>query len=214
MNWFIKIDERQFAREMARAFFDRLKAVLNRSYAEAVRARVKPEVARRVKAEPEYASLTSGQLRGELGVVDGAGVVEDMIEGLVTAPGGLEVVVDGPRLAGEKIDCTILASVLRDDYSEVLGRASASFTSKRGEVPWLRWLLLGGKSVILSDYVYLGKKPMKQSRTGMGIMTRSAFGWGLKDWGGSPSDNWLVRALSTINKVMADILQDELVRRF
>lgn len=213
MNWYIRIDESQFAQEMARAFYDRLRAVLTPAYQEAVRARLAPEVEARVKKEPEYPELVGGRLRGELGVVDGAAAVADLVKGLTTPPGGLTVEIDGPRLLGEKIDCSVFAHILREDYSEVLGVASARFNARGGPVPWLEWLLLGGRSVIISDHLYLGGN-RKGSRTGMGIMRRSPRGWGLQTWGGSPADNWLTRALAAFHKVMADVLADELVRRF
>jgi hypothetical protein len=77
-----------------------------------------------------------------------------------------------------------------------------------------------GDRVVVGQYGFLPANKMTArsvaafSRTGLGIMRQANHGWSVPpEFSGTPGDNWFTRALAAIERVMADILVDELRRR-
>lgn len=211
----LQIDAKALAVESARALANQLGKIFGGGYVQAVRILIAAQVTTRVKASPEYQSLlTDNELRSHFGLVNAAPLVDAIIDGLVRPPNGLDITVDGPRVSGDRVEGSVTASILRTDFSEVLRLAEASFPSRGGPVNWLQWLLLEGDSVLVAGYNYLpGKR--KSSRTGTGIMVRSSKkAWKVPMHTGTATDNWLTRSLTLFDRVMTDIMWQELLRRF
>jgi len=105
--------------------------------------------------------------------------------------------------------------ILRDDYSDLLSLAEATFqyTSFTGSgiLPWLRWLLLDGGSPVIGGFDF-APLPSIFSRTGGGIMTPGG-NWNIPaNLAGTSNNNILTRALTNIQKDLESIIKQELQR--
>lgn len=145
-----------------------------------------------VRNAPEAASLLTGPLRHELGVVSPDRAVE-----MVAAAVGASVVVDAPRakVAGRSLVASLVVRVLREDLGDVVPAMNAlRFYSRGGEVDWLRWLLASGTTIAVAGFRYV-PVVSGRSRTGLGLMATGG-NWSVpRGEAGVPGDNWLSRAL-------------------
>ncbi len=172
---------------------------------------------------PEADDLIRGFMRTEFGLVDPATNVANIIKAIISAakvkPANFRY-VGKPELAGK-----ITIEVLRDDLREVLGLSDASFTSEgkfAGEVEWLRWLLLGGTSVVLAGFhVHHSPVNTQYSRTGGdalmfpgGNYSVTGSGFVPPQFAGTAGDNWLTRALEKINLYLEPLVEAEFRRAF
>jgi hypothetical protein len=164
---------------------------------------VRRMVKQRLVSSREYDEMasTGGKLRGELGVVDGQGSMDAIIETWVN---GIEVIVksgSAPNLL------LIDIGMIQQDYSDVLGLSAASYTYQsqgrllRGQnitIPWLEWLLLKGPTKIVRQYRFYGRTGL--GRTGLGIMVAKGS-WNVPaEYSGTSENNFATRALAK-NKI-------------
>lgn len=171
--------------------------------------KIKPTIRDLIKAEPEYGSLISGQLKYELGVPD-ASIVDQIVEIWVN---NVNVVNNPIKISGNKLVGGFRIEMIEGDYSDVLSSAGATITdSNTGSlVPWLEWLLLRGGKILVKDYeVQMGPNP--RSRTGMAIMVSSKQDYRIPTkFVGIESNNWVYRAISKLDDTtIQNIMQSEL----
>jgi hypothetical protein len=166
----------------------------------------------KIKAEPEYDALLNGQLRLEFGIPNPTTMV-DVIIGMWAN----NIVVNQTPFRKTKsgISGSFSINMIKDDFSDVLAFTSASTvydTSSGAELPWLQWLLLDGSKILVRNhYVKIG--PNRNSRTGMAVMAESkSQNWRVpSEYAGTKNNNWVTRALSTINNEISDIIEKEIV---
>lgn len=169
--------------------------------------KIKAAITDSLRREPEYFSLTQGELRLEFGIPD-AGAVDTVINQLVntlvvnTQP----LAVTGRGLSGG-ISFTMMSS---DTLGDVIYDPAAQVTDEaRGyTLPWLSWLLLKGNTAIVKAYsVKLGSYPTS-SRTGGAIMVESQSDWRVPtNFAGSSQSNWTTRAVDAAESSILEILQ-------
>ena len=98
----------------------------------------------------------------------------------------------------------------------MLSLPQASYVSESSGllVEWLRWLLLEGNAVLVKDYFFLNKSGIDKSRTGLGIMVeKRSRNWSIPPrFAGTSGDNFATRALSDIDKVIDDIVRQEITK--
>jgi hypothetical protein len=165
----------------------------------------------KIKASPEYISLTSGQLKGELGVVNARAAVADMIKAISEAA---QIIVNPVTVRAGEVTGGLECFVLRERLEEVLGTPLASFTSEGGfEIPWAEWLLTRGPQIIVFDFVFKAGRSSR-SRTGLGLMATGG-GWRVPpEFSGTYEDNWLTRALDGVEEEIGKYIIDQLKYRF
>lgn len=157
-----------------------------------------------IKNEPEYASLISGKLRGEFGLADSASRVDSILSSIENS---LIVQFKSPSISGGQIKGGIKLQMIKSNFSDLLSLSEASFTTEKGaSLNWLKWLLIEGDNVIVSDHRFIAG-PYPTSRTGMGIMNEfnGAFWRVPPEFAGNINNNWITRA---INKVSGNISQE------
>lgn len=156
-------------------------------------------------SSPEYFSLTAGSLMGIFGLPDGE-VVRSIVENVAN---NTKVFSKGGAFN---------IQVSQDDLSDILGLSGATFTSENDyDVPWLKWLLTAGDSIVIADYRVNQTiaAVLEVSRTGLAIMTKSNKGFRVPpEYSGTESNNWITRSLDSINDDIARIIEREITRRF
>lgn len=163
-----------------------------------------------IVSQPEYDSLVSGQLRLELGVPDAALRIEDLINIWIN---NAVVEYKSPKISNNKIKSSFSIKMIKTNFDDVLNLDVANIESDVASsgVPWLRWLLLDGTTVVVDDYeVYFG--PNNRSRTGYAIMRASSDrGWSVpQQYAGTLSDNWITRGIESSKTDIQKLLEKAL----
>lgn len=199
-----------FQNAVFRCLGEHLTATIDRATPSIVSG-VRDEVKKVLESSVAYASLNTGDLWHIMGLEAPSKATQAIVDAVVNS---VTLTNLGVRVAGSDLRGGLRITVLKADYSEVLGLKESSFSSENGHrVPWLDWLLTGGTKELISDYTYLGKPLPDYSRTGIGIMVRSRRGWSMpSEWAGTSADNWITRGLETLEPAMALILQSAIER--
>lgn len=144
-----------------------------------------------IKAQPEYASLKSGELRNRFGIQSAAQVDE-----VLTALGDIDAKIDKARISGDEITAQITINMIKSDFA-TLGGGAGTFVSEGGSlVDWLSWLLYEGNNSVVIGYKYKPKVSPK-SRTGKGIMVKGEGNIFRvpPEFAGTADDNWITRGV-------------------
>ncbi len=144
-----------------------------------------------IKAQPEYSSLKSGELRNRFGIKSAAQVDE-----VLAALDDIDVKVDKARVSGGEITAEITVNMIKSDFAS-LGIAAGSYVSEGGsQIDWLNWLLYEGNNSVVIGYKY---KPVvsPKSRTGKGIMIKGEGNIFRvpPEFAGTADDNWITRGV-------------------
>lgn len=158
--------------------------------------------------EPEYGSLISGQLRKEFGI-DNTSNVDIAVDNMINS---VEFFINSIKINGSKLNGGIELRIIPKDLSGIIDDSSAFVVdNERGySLPWLEWLLTKGGEIIVRNFeVQYGSNP--RSRSGDAIMISSGSNWRVPaQFSGTIRNNWVTRALSTIEKKIIQIIEDEL----
>lgn len=171
---------------------------------------VKRNMFQSITSQPEWISIRQGELRVELGLLDGETRLLKI----------LEVWIDSVKINFKKFKnysrgllggIEILA--VNSDYSDVLSLAEANFLTEKGEIlPWLNWILTAGTNILVADYeIRFG---VNVGRTGNGYMILGG-GWGISpQFAGTPNDNFITRAInnmwSTVSNEIISIIESKI----
>lgn len=171
---------------------------------------IKDIVATALRAEPEYQSLISGQLRLEMGIAE-TGNVDIIIDKLVNT---LEITYNPVVYRGKSLSGGFTLTMMKsDDLGGVIADEAAFVTDGlRGySLPWLEWLLLRGNNTIVNNYsVRFGAN--NKSRTGSAIMVSSSSGWRVPpQFVGTAQSNWTTRAISACEDSIVKTIEQAVI---
>jgi len=163
-----------------------------------------------IQASQEYNSISDGDLKHELGLVDGKQRLDNIIDiakntiHIQKSP----VIITKRGLSGK---LSILGVPL--GYSDLLGSSDATLSTKKYDLPWLDWMLNLGDKIIVRDYFFDLEKTSK-SRTGLGIMRgASGSGWRVPpQYSGTIDDNFITRSIDSMLPELGKFIQVELAR--
>lgn len=160
----------------------------------------------------EYDALVNGTLGYELGPVDPAGRMHEIMNIMEKS-----IRVDFTRfgLRGTKITGGLELNAFQADFEDILASpAAVQMTEKEQYLPWLEWLIIRGDKVIIKDYRFrLGR--YRSSRTGGGLMFHKDGGlWRVPpEYSGTKSNNWFTRAIEDSLVFIENLISDSIVRR-
>jgi len=160
--------------------------------------------------QPEYQSLISGKLRKELGIPNGSrvnSIIDKWIETI--SIDSTKLVIQNNQIFGK-----FSISMVKEDYADVLSMSESTIIDANtgSQVPWLSWLLLGGGGILVSNYFVKTVNPTPRSRTGQTIMIKSdKKNWRMPpEFAGVAKNNWVYRAISTLDDKIEVMMQQEL----
>lgn len=179
-----------------------------------IEVRLQQSVVVRITSSPEYIAITQSEFRGEIGLPDAASRMDAVIQKWAQ---GITVTLEGARGAGAL--GLIKIGILESGYDDVLSLPAAefSYSGRKGQktLEWLRWLLMEGGQVIVSNYEYRADSKQGRSRTGLGIMVKRRGGWKIPaQFAGIEGDNFATRALEGIQGDIDIIVRQELTKAF
>jgi hypothetical protein len=163
-----------------------------------------------IRNSPEYFSILNGKLKYELGIPDPSSKLIGLLDLWMS---NIEYLYQPPKSSTKGISSRFSAQMIKVNFEDVLFSSFAEVEDiNRGyNLPWLKWLLLEGNRVIIDQHeVLIG--PSKYSRTGNAIMKNSLTkSWQVpSEFSGTQSDNWITRALDSVNPQIESMLQKAL----
>lgn len=169
--------------------------------------KIKEIIEQALMQEPEYASLTNGDLRLEFGIPNVSSVyslvkkLSDTVDVTFT-----DILVKGNGLSGS-IKITALES---SSMNGLVNDPDALVNDGGYSLPWLQWLLYEGNNPIVKNYeVKLGPNP--NSRTGMAVMIESQEDWRVPPiFAGTLNNNWITRAIDSSSASITRIIKQTL----
>lgn len=160
-----------------------------------------------LRNEPEYNSLTNGELRREFGI-ENVGNVDTAIDNMVNS---MNVTAERASVSRLGISGGIKLTIIPRDLGGIIDDSSAYVvdTDRGYSLPWLEWLLTKGGEIIVRNFeVKYGTNP--RSRSGDAVMISSGSNWRVPaQFAGTVSNNWITRALSTIEDKLVSLLRTE-----
>jgi hypothetical protein len=171
-----------------------------------VKKRLLERVRELILANTTSQNLMTGDLAKELGIIDGRAIMEEIIS---IVQNSIEFEFQ-PIMSDFRGGYTV--RVLKMDFQDVLSMPDAAYVSNNGIlIPWLNWLLFAGQSPVIYGYrVQMNPNNPNNSRTGA-IMVKDTGAWSVPAVdAGTQDDNFLTRALESLDEEIKDIIQQEL----
>jgi hypothetical protein len=166
-----------------------------------------------VLADPLIQELVNnGILNAHLGLSSPKDAIDEIIREWAD-----NIVVTGTlvrSLGGKAISGSLFVGMVVSDYSDVLGNPAAQYRSDpSGEIiPWLSWMIDSDSKAIVVSYDIKFGSDFRVSRSGQAVMKKANKSWTLpRQYGGSFDDNFVTRALSTIDEQVCAIIIKNLI---
>ena len=156
---------------------------------------------------PVVSSLESGELKGELGVVNAS---SDLFQIFKSIADETKVTTSKPRFSSNGMNFTLRLTAVPIDLDSVIAGLGSYTTKKGAEIPWFQWLTELGDAVIVRDYVAETGHP-KVSRTGDKIMVKAKGGWRVPpQFAGIKGDNFVTKATDEILPELENFIKKEI----
>jgi hypothetical protein len=197
--------------EIRSAILSEMKIVLDKalsSTAKNIEPKIKNLFKTALQNEPEYSSLISGELRKEFGI-ENTNNVDIAINNIVNS---MDLSIVKISMGNFGLTGGMQINIVPKDLTGIIDDNSAFvIDTERGySLPWLEWLLTKGGQIIVRNFeVKYGPNP--RSRSGDAVMVSSGSDWRVpSQFTGTSSNNWITRALSTIEDKILKLLESEL----
>ena len=162
-----------------------------------------------VEQQPEIESLQGGLLQGDFGIPSGQ-EREIVQEILYAVSQSIELRFGGfdKNLKGK-----LLIHVQPNSFENVLSVAQPVVTRKGTLIPWLKWLLFSGDSVMVLNYhvEYLSGPEAARSRSGTGAVMQSGDVFRVRpEFSGTRDNNFITRAFADKDKQLGRLLEEHI----
>jgi hypothetical protein len=150
---------------------------------------IRPIISQAIQSSPEAASISGGKLRADFGLTS-----SPMPAITASVISTLGIKVDPPKTNGKTINGGFLITMQPNDYGNLLSLPIANQIIEGGSLPWLKWLLTLGDTIIIANF---GVEYGPYGRTGKARMTEKARPFKVDSaFSGSVDDNFITRAIS------------------
>lgn len=162
-----------------------------------VRSQVIPVIQTALISSPEISSLSGGTLRGEFGLTS------DPSSQLVSA------IVDSLEVRVTPVNANLnggFTLVMQpSNFANLFSLSSAEQPIEGGSIPWLKWLLTLGDSVIIADF---GVEFGGHGRTGQARMAKKFAPYKVNSaFSGTPDNNFITRAIDRVFPQIQEIIR-------
>ncbi len=161
---------------------------------------------------PEYQSLINGKLLTEFGLTDAQGKMASILNIWLNS---FYIDIKSAYKYGNQVKAIMEIGAVPADYVDVLTVPEAQqITAKGQSLPWLDWILIQGDKTIINEYEVVAKASTN-SRTGNSIMVKTGGRWRVPpEFAGTPQNNFVTRAIESIENNINDIIQEEVEKRW
>lgn len=197
----------ELEKRLRKALDDSLNMATTRA-AKPIENKIRSLIRTALEATPEYLSLSSGKLKHEFGLPDGANKIRNIVDIWVN---NITVTPKTVKLSRGTTKNMLEISAVRSDYGDVLSAPEATQVTEKGAMlPWLNWLLLQGDRIIIRDYI-VAPGP---GRAGELVMRATERGrWRVPpEFAGTARNNFVTRAIDSVSSKFTKIIEREIVR--
>lgn len=154
-----------------------------------VRAQMTPIIMTALATCPEMLSLKNGVLRAEFGIRNDP--TPQLLAAIMSTLQYKQLYAQRGRGGG------IQVVMQPSDYSNLFTQGFSEQKIRDGSLPWLRWLLTFGDSIIITGFgVEFGNFKGKASRTGKAVMSDELGPYKVNSaFSGTVNDNFITRAV-------------------
>ena len=227
-NWSISINPSDFEKKLL-AELRKITSAYISNVIKKIRPKLRSIIAYHLINSPEYDALTDlrGKLRLDLGIENPETIISQLIDYISNQINFLKKDPTATSLGG-----MTLYLLRREGLEGLINSPLGSYTSKGGEIPWLKWLLTEGTSTIIQDYeVRYYDKAQKNSRSRFALMvqptklpSRARYSkfydsggnfTGVKgfsidsEYAGTEDDNWITRSFSRAIPSINELIEKE-----
>ena len=160
-----------------------------RKNSNAIKNRIRPIIASALFKSPEIMSLSGGVLKADFGLTfDPA---PDIVESIVST---IKLNTRNSRASSGGIDGGFTLTIQPIDYGNLFSLSVAEQAIKGGSIPWLKWLLTLGDTIIIADF---GVEYGAVGRTGKAHMTTGSRPFKVNSsFSGTVDNNFISRAIN------------------
>lgn len=174
------------------------------SSAKRIENRVKGLVRTAIASSPEISSLSGGSLMLDFGLT-----VDPSPQIINAVTESVDVQVSKIRSSSGKFSGGILITIQPSNFSNLLSLSVAEQSIKNGSLPWLKWLLTTGDSIIIADFGVEYKSG--SGRTGGARMSNDFAPFRVDPrYSGTTDNNFITRAIQPYLKEISNIIKKEL----
>ena len=154
-----------------------------------IKNRIRPIIASALFKSPEIMSLSGGVLKADFGLtLDPA---PDLVQSIIST---IKLNARNSRASSGSIDGGFTLTIQPIDYGNLFSLSVAEQVIKGGSIPWLKWLLTLGDTIIIADF---GVEYGAVGRTGKGHMTRGSRPFKVNSsFSGTVDNNFISRAIN------------------
>ena len=161
-------------------------------YSKEVAKQIRPVVSAALYSSPEISSLSGGVLRIDFGLTSNPSseIVNAILNTLTVTPKKAQV-------SGSNIVGGLTITLQPVDYNNLFSLSVAEQIIEGGSIPWLRWLLTRGNSIIIADFGV--EYQSGEGRSGGGTMSSKQRPFKVNSkFAGTIDDNFITRAISNV----------------
>jgi len=165
-----------------------------------IRSKIKPIISAALLSSPEILSLKGGLLSAEFGLESDP--TSDIVNAILSSLKVQYFPITGKNLTGG------LRIIMQPaSFENLLSLDIAEQPIEGGSLPWLKWLLTLGDSIIIANFgVEFGSYP--QSRTGEARMSTKFAPYKVNSaFSGTKDDNFITRAVESVQSEITRILK-------
>lgn len=173
-----------------------------------IQKRMRASLISRISGCAEVQAMISGSFHSELGMYDIRQRINRIIEiwadSIVVKPNRV-------RQVNRQLVGGISITAINSDYSDVLSLPEASFLTPEHSflLPWLQWILVEGRSIVIRNYDIAVNR--KNSRTGLYVMRKQSGNYKIpSEISGTSSNNFVTRSLANFDDVVYLIVEGEI----
>lgn len=204
------VENEQKIKQLVLKALQRKIAPLFRGISLRIQENLRRDVEVRIKAQPEYDSLLSGKLKGELGLDRAENRVNAIINLFVES---INVSATDLNVVGDSLRGTI--QIRGGNYQDLVKHPEAVIVAPPTrqapypkELYWLEALLLWGGRIIVRDFDVEFATGKGRSRIAH-MVPEAGARWSVPDeFQGTPQDNWFTRAFEGFEKNLIQLIKD------
>lgn len=187
----LKINLLESDSQITAKIYEAYASVLNKHLNEArpkILSQLSPVISSALENSPEIQSLASGTLRADFGLTSNPS--SQIITSILNT---LSVQIQKVKTNGSNITGGLFITLQPQDYSNLLSLPVASQSIQGGSLPWLKWLLTLGDTIIIANF---GVEYGPYGRSGSGKMTSQSRPFKVNSaFSGTIDDNFISRAI-------------------